>query len=452
MHVPYIQKCKETNQESINMKERVNSNTQKKISQINFFREAAPYIHSHRGKTFVIAFSGAVINAPQFTRIISDIAILSALGARIIIVHGARFQIDQQLQQANYPIDISNDLRITDSTTLTIVKQVIGALRVDIESRLSHALNRPPIINDELGVLSGNFITAKPVGVFQGIDYQYTGKVRKINTKLIQSLLAQENIVLLSSLGFSPTGEAYNLRYEDIASVVSMQLQADKLIFINQKQYDLPRELNLHEVEENIQNDSNTRPLLADIAHALNRGVKRVHLINHKQNGGLLLELYTRDGIGTMFTASLYDEMRQATIEDVSGIIELITPLEEKGILIKRSREQLELEINNFTLLKRDGKVIGCAALYKMDRDTAELACLVIHPEYRTGEHGDDLINFITKTARKKQFQQLLVLTTQSIDWFKERGFIIGTVDDLPAKKKVLYNFQRNSKVLFKKI
>lgn len=428
------------------------TNIQNRSSRIDFFREAAPYIHLHRGKTFVIAFSGAVIHAPQFARIISDIAILSALGAHIIIVHGARFQIDQQLQRENHPIDISHDLRVTDTMTLTIVKQVIGALRVEIENKLSHALNTPPIINNELGVLSGNFITAKPVGVFQGVDYQYTGKVRKINTRLIQSLLAQENIVLLSSLGFSPTGEAYNLRYEDIASAVATRTQADKLIFINQKHYNLPRELNVRDVEESIQINRTTCPLFSNIAHALNQGVKRVHLINDKQNGGLLLELYTRDGIGTMFTTSLYDEIRQATIDDVSGIIELITPLEEKGILIKRSREQLELEINNFTLIKRDGKVIGCAALYEMDDKTAELACLVIHPEYRTGEHGDDLINFITKTARKKQFQQLLVLTTQSIDWFKERGFIMGTIEDLPTKKKALYNFQRNSKVLFKQI
>jgi amino-acid N-acetyltransferase len=417
---------------------------------VDFFREAAPYIHLHRGKTFVIAFSGEVINKYQFDGIINDIAILSALGAHIIIVHGARFQIDQKLQHDNYPIDILNDLRITDATTLKIIKQIIGELRVEIENKLGHALNRPPIINDELGVLSGNFITAKPVGVFEGVDYQYTGRVRKINTALIQSLLDQENIVLLSSLGFSPTGETYNLRYEEIASIVAMRIQADKLIFISQKHYDLPRELNLQELKTTLK--THQYPPLTDIANALNQGVKRVHLLNDQQEGGLLIELYTRDGIGTMFTASLYDELGQASIDDVSGIIELITPLEEKGILIKRSREQLELEIKNFTIIKRDQKVIGCAALYELGEKTAELACLVVHPDYRTGGYGDDLIKFITKAAQKKNVQQLLVLTTQSIDWFKERDFIMGEVNDLPAKKKVLYNFQRNSKVLFKQI
>ena len=434
------------------MKNTTNNSIKNNHSRIDFFREAAPYIHLHRGKTFVIAFSGEIIAKSSFDSIISDIAILSALGARIIIVHGARLQIDQYLQKINYPIEISNDLRITDATTLNIVKQTVGILRVEIENKLGHVLNRPPIINDELGVLSGNFITAKPVGVFQGIDYQHTGKVRKINTALIQSLLDQENIVLLSSLGFSPTGEAYNLRYEDVASFVAMQIQADKLIFIEQNSYELPREIDLRDLDDFIQPAASQYPLLKDIAHALNQGVKRVHLLSNKPNGSLLLELYTRDGIGTMFTASLYDEIRQASIDDVSGLIELIAPLEEKGILIKRSREQLELEISNFSLIKRDGKVIGCAALYDLDKVTAELACLVIHPDYRTGGRGDDLIKFITKIAKEKHLQQLIVLTTQSIDWFKERGFTFGKIDDLPEKKKALYNFQRNSKVLFKQI
>ncbi|RTZ62588.1 MAG: amino-acid N-acetyltransferase [Aquificaceae bacterium] len=417
-------------------------------SLIDFFREAAPYIHLHRGKTFVIAFSGGVINSLHFASITNDIAILSALGAHIILVHGARLQIDQHLQQVDYPIDIANDLRITDDDTLKIVKETIGALRVEIENKLSHALNRPPIINDELGILSGNFITAKPVGVFEGIDYQHTGKVRKINTALIHSLLDNSNIVLLSSLGFSPTGEAYNLRYEEVANVVAKQMQADKLIFITQHQYGLAREIDLQDMLQT----TAKFPLLKDISSALNQGVKRVHLINAKQNGGLLLELYTRDGIGTMFTASLYDEIRQASIDDVSGIIELITPLEERGILIKRSREQLELEVGNFTIIKRDGKVIGCAALYEMDDKTGELACLVIHPDYRKGGRGDKILNTITKLAKEKLLQQLLVLSTQSIDWFKERGFILGDVEDLPAKKKALYNYQRNSKVLFKQL
>ena len=428
------------------------TDTKNHPSCVDFFREAAPYIHLHRGKTVVIAFPGEIIEESLFNRIISDIAILSALGAHIIIVHGARLQIDQHLQQLGYPLDISNDLRITDAFTLKIVKETIGALRVEIENKLGHVLNRPPIINDGLGVLSGNFITAKPVGVFQGIDYQHTGKVRKINTPLIQSLLDQGNVVLLSSLGFSPTGEAYNLRYEDVASFVAMKIQADKLIFISPIQYELASEINLHDLETTMQQDIAKYPLLNDIANALNQGVKRVHLISNKKNGGLLLELYTRDGIGTMFTASLYDEIRLANIDDVSGIIELIVPLEEKGILIKRSREQLELEINNFSIIKRDGKVIGCAALYEMDQITGELACLVIHPDYRTGGGGDELIKFITKIAKNKQLQRLLVLTTQSIDWFKERGFTIGEVEDLPEKKKALYNFQRNSKVLFKQI
>ncbi|MCK5903514.1 MAG: amino-acid N-acetyltransferase [Cocleimonas sp.] len=420
---------------------------------IEFFREAAPYIQLYQDKTFVVTFSGKVVDEAYFDCIINDISVLSALGARVVLVHGARLQINQQLKHDNIPNNIHCDLRITDDETLAVVKQVIGALRIEIENKLSHALNRPPLINDRLGVLSGNFITAKPVGVFEGVDYQHTGKVRKINTDLIQSLLEQSNLVLLSSLGFSPTGETYNLRYEEVAIFVAQQLQADKLIFIKGHRSDLPREIYLSEIESIVQQKQKQLPLLRDIQYALTQGVKRVHLIDAQHNGSLLLELYTRDGIGTMFTASLYDDIRNATIEDVSGIIELITPLEEQGVLIRRSREQLELEINNFIIMQRDGKVIGCVALYGMnDNLTGELACLVIHPDYRTGQRGDSLIEAVTHTAQQQQLKRLLVLTTQSIDWFKERGFQLGKVEDLPEKKKALYNFQRKAKVLFKTI
>lgn len=422
-------------------------------ARIDFFRETAPYIHQHRDKTFVIAFPGEVIKAASFQNIVSDIAILSVLGARIILVHGARPQIDQHLQEINHQNIIHHDLRVTDSATLQAVKESIGALRVEIENQLSHTLNRPPVINKGLGILSGNFITAKPVGVYKGIDFQHTGKVRKINTDLIESLLAQGNIVLLSSLGFSPTGEAYNLRYEDVANSVARNIQANKLVFIHQDQYELPREIDLAALQALIDENGSQLTLLKDIANALGEGVKRVHLINDQIDGSLLLELYTRDGVGSMFTGSLYDQIRKAGIDDVSGIIELIAPLEAQGILIKRSREQLELEIDNFTIIWRDGKVIGCAALYEMDDgETGELACVVIHPDYRTGGRGDDLLRHIMQTARHKQLKRLLVLTTQSIDWFKERGFSRSEVDDLPDKKKAFYNYQRNSKILFKSI
>ncbi|HIP80926.1 MAG TPA: amino-acid N-acetyltransferase, partial [Leucothrix mucor] len=417
----------------------------------------APYIHLHRGKTFVIAFEGEIIEHPSFASLMQDVAILSALGVQVVLVHGARKQVKQQLEQINHEILVVDDLRVTDDITLKIAKQTIGALRVEIENQLSHALSTPPVINESLGVLSGNFITAQPIGIHNGTDYQHTGKVRKINAELINKLLDvgndTGNIVLLSSLGFSPSGEAYNLRYEDVASATAKSLQADKLIFIDANDATLPDEIELKNLDKYIDQHPKKSHLLKQIAETLNKGVERVHLISAASEGGLLLELYTRDGVGTMFNSSLYEDIRQATLEDVSGIIDLIEPLEAKGALIKRSREQLETEINKFSVIERDGKIIGCGALYtSSDSTMGEFACLAVNPDYFGGQRGDRLLKRISQQAKEQKLKQLLVLTTQSVDWFKERGFEEGEVSDLPEKKKALYNFQRNSKVLLKKL
>ncbi|RUM72561.1 MAG: amino-acid N-acetyltransferase [Sulfurovum sp.] len=420
---------------------------------IGFFREAAPYIHLHRGKVFVIAFSGEVIEEDSFSLLIQDIATLSALGARIVLVYGARPQVDKQLQLINHKIQLVEDMRVTDDLTLKIAQETIGYLRIKIENKLSHALSKPPIINESLGVLSGNFVTAKPYGIHHGTDYQHTGTVRKINNKLIKQLINAGSIVLISSLGFSPTGETFNLRYEDVASFTAKSIQADKLIFIHADMATPTTDIELQQIDQFIETHPKQKRLLKHIKKAMENGVERVHLISTKTKDGLFLELYTRDGIGTMFNASRYETSRQATIEDVSGIIELIEPLEAKGALIKRSREQLELEIDKFSIIERDGKVIGCAALYDLaNTQMGELACLAVHPDYKGGERGDRLLKLIIQKANNRKLNQLLVLTTQSIDWFRERGFKPGEIDDLPDQKKALYNFQRNSKILIKNI
>ncbi len=420
---------------------------------VDFFREAAPYINKHRGKTFVIAFAGEVIESASFSRIIQDIAILSALGSRIIIVHGARPQVDTRLKELNHTIEVVDDMRVTDDITLQIAKETIGSLRVEIENQLSHALSTPPVINDSLGVLSGNFITAQPLGIHNGTDYQHTGTVRKINADLIKQLVDAGSIVMLSSLGFSPSGEAFNLRYEDVASFAAKSLQADKLLFVHADAPTPTANIELQFIDDFIASHTDQKRLLNHIKAAMNNGVPRVHLVSVDTEDGLLLELYTRDGIGTMFNASLYENIRQAKIDDVSGIIDLIEPLEAKGALIKRSREQLELEIKQFTVIERDGKIIACAALYPIvETSVAELACLAVHPDYKGGERGNRLLNAIEKKAKSEQLNSLLVLTTQSVDWFKERGFKTGGIEDLPEKKKSLYNFQRQSKILFKSL
>lgn len=416
-------------------------------NSINFFREAAPYIQAHKGKTFVIAIGSTVLASKKLDNILQDIAILSTLGIKLVLVYGTRLHINQQLQQQKAAFDFYKRYRITTPKILEVSQSVVGRLRVMLESHLSYALNKPALINQSLAVISGSFITAKPIGICDGIDYQYTGKVRKIANIQIQQQLDHHAIVLLAPLGLSPSGESYNLLYKDVAVQTAKALHADKLIFLQPLSSDLPRQLTLQQAKEY----TIAHHLMDYIDTALAVGVKRVHLINALHNGSLLSELYTRDGAGTLISNDQYDALNQATIDDISGIIDLIRPLEKKGVLIRRSREQLELEIDNFIVIKRDQKVIACAALYPMKVvKSAELACFVVDNHYRGQAKGDLLLDFIENRAKVLSLKQLIVLTTQTTDWFRERGFTLGQVNDLPEEKKKLYNYQRNSRILLK--
>ncbi len=410
-----------------------------------FFREAAPYIHSHRCKTFVIAFAGEVIESEQFRQLLHDIAIVSTLGARLVLVHGTRPQIDARLQHT--PSRFHKGIRVTDHHALRAAQEAIGYLRVRIENLLTHALSQPSLSTKGLAIISGNFITARPLGIHDGVDYGHSGLVRKINHLHINQQLNANNLVLLSPLGYSPNGEAYNLGYEQVAIETAKALKADKLIFISPQTLDLPHELTPDEAQNYLPN----HPLLAAVLEAINNQIERIHLLDIATNGALLLELYTRDGVGSMITAEQFERLRAATEEDISGILDLIRPLEEKGILIKRSREQLELEINNFHIITRDGEIIACVALNATDDpNTSELACLAVNPQYRHGNRGDKLLKHLEQLAKTRGNTRLLVLTTQTTDWFRERGFQLGEIADLPQHKKSLYNYQRNSQILFK--
>ncbi|MBU0655471.1 MAG: amino-acid N-acetyltransferase [Gammaproteobacteria bacterium] len=422
---------------------------EKDCNSVSFFREAAPYIHSHRGKTFVVAFAGEVIAAPQFRQIVQDLAIISTLGARLILVHGTRPQIDERLTQNKLPIRLHKGIRVTDSATLLAAQEAIGFLRIRIENLLTHALNQPSLSSNGFGVVSGNFITARPLGIHDGVDYGYTGLVRKIHHSLLKQQLDSNNIVLLSPMGYSPTGEAYNLRYEQVAVAAAKAIKADKLIFLSHQPLNLPHEQTLEEARtRTIHNE-----LLPVVIEALETDVERIHLLDAETDGALLLELYTRDGVGSMIASEQFERLRAATVEDISGILDLIRPLESAGTLIKRSREQLELEISNFHIITRDNEVIACVALYETDNpQIAELACLAVNPHYRGGNRGDKLLKHVAQLAQAQDKQKLLVLTTQTTDWFRERGFKKGTVEDLPDNKKSLYNYQRNSQVLFRNL
>lgn len=425
---------------------------------VRWFRDAAPYINQHRGKTFVVYFSGEITETASFETLIHDLGLLHALGIKLVLMYGARPQIEARLNREGIKAEYAQGLRITDSKTLDPVIEVIGRLRVLIEARLSLSLANTPMSGSRIRVCSGNYISAKPLGVLNGVDFQHTGEVRRVDAAGIQAQLDSDEIVLCSPLGYSPTGEVFNLRSEDVACQVAISLNAEKLIYLYEQAppTEIPSHLTSAEVDQFSQLEnlpSETASMLRASSVAAQAGVRRAHLIDRRLDGALLTELFTRDGHGTMITEQVYDNLRAANIEDIAGILELIKPLEDKGVLVRRSREQLELEVERFFVIEREGTIIACVAMFPFaNDDTAELACLVVHDHYRGTGRADLLLTHIEKTARQQNIQRLVVLSTQTIHWFIERGFQEGSVSDLPQQKANLYNLQRRSKVAIKNI
>ncbi len=427
-------------------------------SYVQWFRDSAPYINAFRGRTFVIAFGGEVLADAQFATLVHDIALLNSLGVRLVLVHGARPQIEQRLRSQDADMEYVNGLRITDANALVCVKEAVGSVRSEIEALLSMGLANTPMEKAQIRVVSGNLLTAQPLGVIDGVDYQHTGEVRKIDTEAIHWHLDNDAIVLLPPLGYSPTGETFNLAMEDVATAAAIELGAEKLIYltdgkgITDSRKKIIRELTVKQTEDLLQGkrklSSAVIKTLGSCAHACQSGVPRAHLIGREVEGGLLLELFTRDGCGTLITPETFEDTRQASIEDVGGILELIEPLENSGALVRRSRESLEMEIDYFTVVERDGLVVACAALYPyIEEGVAELACLAVHPQYRDAGRGDALFQYIRKQAVKLAIQRLFVLTTKTAHWFRERGFKPADIKQLPVKRQAMYNYQRKSKV-----
>jgi amino-acid N-acetyltransferase len=430
---------------------------------VHWFRSAAPYINAFRGKTFVVAFGGEVVSEGQFVGLAHDINLLSSLGVRLVLVHGARPQVEAQMQERGAEMRYVQGVRVTDEPALASVKEAVGIVRVEIEALLSLGLANTPMAGSDIRVAAGNFVTAKPIGVLDGVDLQHTGEVRRIHADAIQKRLDDGEIVLLSPIGYSPTGEIFNLTLEDVALHAAAALSADKLVFlmdadgVTGAKGKLISTLTVAEAQKLTDKKRKSQDdqayYLPAAVQACKLGVKRAHLISRHRDGALLAELFTRDGVGTLITPTPLETIRSATIDDVGGILNLIEPLEREGTLVRRSRELLEMEVDRFLVLESDGMILGCVALYPFPEEkAAEMACLAVQPEFRRRGLGDRLLEAAQTLARKKRMKALFVLTTRAEHWFEERGFVETKPEALPRRKQVLYNFQRRSKVLRKVI
>ena len=421
---------------------------------VKWFRDSSPYINAHRNKTFVLYLGGSALDHENFPNIINDIVLLNSLGVKLVVVHGAAPQIDRHLAEMGMKSEFIGGIRVTGEAILPAVQEAIGKIRTDVESRLSMGLVNSPQHGSDIVVTSGNFLRAKPLGVRDGVDFHHTGEVRRVNTAAIIQQLNAGAIVLISPLGYSPSGEIFNINSLEVASEVASALLADKLIYLTEapgvidESGQIVSELQASDIDDA---GLDRYSPLAQAKRASVRGVSRCHLLSHQMDGAILKELFTRDGAGTQITRISYEQIRRAAPEDVGGIIELIQPLEAEGILVRRPRELLESEIAHFTVIERDGMIVSCAALYPFE-DRGELACLATHPDYRDNDRGELLLSEIEKQAKSQQMKAIFVLTTQTAHWFTERGFRPLAVDGLPDRRKQLYNWQRNSKLFEKKL
>ena len=427
---------------------------ERKTELVEGFRHSVPYINTHRGKTFVIMLGGEAIEHENFSSIVNDIGLLHSLGIRLVVVYGARPQIDANLAAHHHEPLYHKNIRVTDAKTLELVKQAAGTLQLDITARLSMSLNNTPLQGAHINVVSGNFIIAQPLGVDDGVDYCHSGRIRRIDEDAIHRQLDSGAIVLMGPVAVSVTGESFNLTSEEIATQLAIKLKAEKMIGFCSSQGvtnddgDIVSELFPNEAQARVEAqeekgdyNSGTVRFLRGAVKACRSGVRRCHLISYQEDGALLQELFSRDGIGTQIVMESAEQIRRATINDIGGILELIRPLEQQGILVRRSREQLEMEIDKFTIIQRDNTTIACAALYPFPEEKiGEMACVAVHPDYRSSSRGEVLLERIAAQAKQSGLSKLFVLTTRSIHWFQERGFTPVDIDLLPESKKQLYN------------
>ena len=432
-------------------------------SAISWFREASPYIKAHHGRTLVMCLPDQMRANRLLTTLSHDITLLSHLGLRLVLCFGLRTQVNAKLKQTQESSRIIDGRRITDDAALQAILTAAGMARSEYEARLSRGLPNTPMAGARVSLCSGNFVTAQPFGIHNGVDYQHTGSVREVHRDSIKAMLDTQNVVLLPPIGYSLTGEAFNLQAEEVAAATAMALSADKLIFFVSE---LPTDEAGQPVRQAsarildrlaaIQNNASLSRTMTRAVDACRGGVERVHLLIEDDPNALLSELFTRDGSGSLVTAERWENSRTASIEDVGGIIALVKPLQDNGTLATRSREQLELDIENFVVCERDGMVVACAALYMSSTESddesasAEIACVVTHPDYRGEGRAERLITQLENKARDAQFKRVLLLSTRTGHWFVERGYAETSLDKLPASRQSSYNRQRNSKLFVK--
>ena len=414
------------------------------------------YIPHFREKAFILSIDGGVVTHENFSNLLLDVAVLRSLNIRVVIVHGASVQIRAlAAEQGLSPSDLEGT-GITDDSTLR--------LALTAANRLTHEILEGLFAND-LRAAYANVITAYPVGIIGGIDHLYTGKVERVDTEMLQTLLAQGIIPVLAPLGFDGDGKTYRVNSDSIALAVAEALKAIKLVFVTMQdgivcRGKLIRQMIVGDLEALLQGSKEDipTPQLSKAQHAAlacRAGVQRVHIINGLVDEGLLAEVFSNEGIGTLIYANEYQQIRRAVKRDIRSILMLTKKSMDTEELMKRSRAVIEKQLGDYYLFEIDRNPVACVALHSYPEESkAEIAHLFVNPSHENQGIGRTLVNFLENKAREAGIRELIALSTQAFTYFQSKlGFLEGSPDDLPPARRESYEQSgRRSKVLVKKL
>ena len=414
------------------------------------------YIPRFREKTFILSIDGAVVTDENFANILLDIAVLRSLSIRVVIVHGASAQIKVLADQQNLkPSDLEGS-GITDAETL--------CLALTAANRLTHEILEGLSAND-LRAVSTNAIIAHPLGILGGVDHLFTGKVERVDLEFLQNLLGQGIIPIIPPLGFDGDGHTYRVNSDTVAVAVAEALKASKLIYLTTQDgifvhgriirqmlvADLESVLALQKADIPPEQLSKTLHAVA----ACKAGIPRVHIINGRVDEGLLAEVFSNEGIGTLVYANEYQQIRRAMKKDIRAILTLTKPSMESAELVKRTRATIEKQIGDYYLFEIDKNPVACVALHSYaEQKKGELAFLYVSPSHENQGIGKKLTQFAENKAREQGFLEIFALSTQAFTYFQSKGgFSEGTADDLPPARREKYEQSgRNSKILIKRL
>ena len=414
------------------------------------------YIPEFREKTFILAVDGGIVTEENFANILLDVAVLRSLNIRVVLVHGAAEQIKALADKQGVQASNLDGTGVTDAATLQ--------LAIEAANRLTHEILGGLSAND-LGAATTNAVITHPLGIIHGVDHLFTGKVERVDTTLLEPLLNQGIVPVVSAIGFSPDGKAYRANSDSVALAVAVALNAAKLIFITTEdglRYNgqLIHHMLVTDLQKYLQPGSGGfQPEMVSKARhaaaACAAGVQRVHIVNGREDEALLAEVFSNDGIGTLIYANEYEQIRAAKKKDIRAIQQLTKKAVEAEELMRRTRTEIERNLSDYYIFEIDNNPVACVALHVYpERQQGELASLYVDPSHENQGIGRKLMQFVENKAREAGLSELLALSTQAFTFFESKGgFVEGTPDDLPPGRREKYDqSRRNSRVLVKKL